>query len=398
MMNKFEKYSINFVLITTVIAYFQLFKFVVIPTPVQTLSQIAAVGIILFFIIMRFIYFDTSHAVMNFKWPILLLLLGAVPSFFIAFYFHQQSFIISAYANRLLLFYLLYFFLHLYKVPPQWIIRIIVVTGLFAVLLYYIQMALYPRMIMNLMSMEQRGTIRLFIPGMICTTATYFYFLNRFFETNSFKFLLFSLVTLSVFVLQGTRQLIFATFFLTVVNLMLSNRVKSKFLMVFLMTLASFAVFMIFQNIFLALTQVSSNQSQNIENDIRVRAAKFFLTTFMPNDLAYIFGNGNAEGGSGYALQNLYYAQKYGFYQNDIGMIGDYVRYGILFTLASFVLLAKAFLIKIGTSYRFLKYFIAAQCFTLLAGKGVLGGADIILICSLYIFDIEHAKLKLKNK
>lgn len=251
---------------------------------------------------------------------------------------------------------------------------------------------------MNLMSMEQRGTIRLFIPGMICTTATYFYFLNRFFETNSFKFILFSLVTLSVFVLQGTRQLIFATFFLTVMNLMLSNRVKSKFLMFFLMTLASFAVFMIFQNIFLALTQVSSNQSQNIENDIRVRAAKFFLTTFMPNDLAYILGNGNAEGGSAYSLQGLYYAQKYGFYLNDIGMIGDYVRYGILFTIASFVLLAKAFLIKIGPSYRFLKYFIAAQCFTLLAGKGVLGGADIILICSLYIFDIEHAELKLKNK
>jgi hypothetical protein len=335
---------------------------------------------------------------MNFKVPILLVTLGTIPSFFIAYSYHHQSYLITTYANRALFFYLLYFFLHLYKVPISLIIKTIIYVGLFAVLHYYIQLALDPKLIMRLTSvMESRGTIRLFVPGMLCTIAAYFYFLNKYFETNNIKVLIFSLITFSVFVLQGTRQLIFSIAFLTVVNLILSNKVKSKFLMLMMISVASFFIFLIFRDIFMAIFEVSGRQSTNFEHDIRVRAAKFFLTDFMPNNLAYWFGNSNSEAGSPYNLKQFYYNVKYGFYLNDIGIIGDYVRYGVIFTIGSIYLLIKAIFFKIGHEYRFLKYYIVAQCFTLLGGKGVIGGADIVLICTLYIFDLEHAKLKNNN-
>lgn len=398
-MNRSEKFIIHFVLIATIVAYFQIFKLIFIPNPVQVLSQVFVCALLIILILFRIIYFNEEHAKMNFKFPILLLTLGAIPSFFIAYIYHKQNFIITTYANRALLFYLLYFFLHLYKVPVKMIVRIIILTGLFAVALYYIQLVLYPKFIMNLSStMESRGTIRLFIPGLLCTMAAYFYFLNRYFETNNIRLLILSLLTLSVFILQGTRQLIFSTAFLTLLNLILSNRVKSKPLMVVIISMASFAAFMVFREIFMAIAQVSTNQVANFENDIRVRAAKFFLTSFMPNNLAYLFGNSNSEAGSPYNLKIAYYAIKYGFYLNDIGIIGDYVRYGVIFTIGSIYLLIKSLTIKVTNDYKFLKYYILAQCFTLIAGKGVLGGADIVLVCTLYIFDIENAKLITKQK
>ncbi len=39
----------------------------------------------------------------------------------------------------------------------------------------------------------------------------------------------------------------------------------------------------------------------------------------------------------------------------------------------------------------FLKYYIYFQSFTLIAGSGIFGGADIALIIILYIFDWDRA-------
>lgn len=393
-MKDIEKYIVYSVLIATIVAYFQIFRFIFIPYPVMVLSQVAMCGILIVFILLKTIYFPEGHLKMNFKWPVIVIAISIIPSFFIAYYYHNQNFIVSVYANRALLFFLLYFFLHVYKVPVKIVLQVIVIVGVFAVFLYYVQLAIYPKLIMKLVStMETRGTIRMFIPGMLCTVAAYFYFLNRFFESNNFKFLLLSLVMFSAFILQGTRILIFSTFFLTLVNLILSNRVRSKVLISFLISLAAFAVFMAFREIFMAIGQVSSKQASNFENDVRLRAAKFFLTSFMPNKLAYIFGNSDADAGSPYDLKLFYYSFKYGFFLNDIGVIGDYVRYGIFFTVASFYLILKALFIKTANGYNFLKYYIVSQCFTFLTGKGFIGGADIVFVCTLYIFDIQNAKL-----
>jgi hypothetical protein len=46
----------------------------------------------------------------------------------------------------------------------------------------------------------------------------------------------------------------------------------------------------------------------------------------------------------------------------------------------------------VGPEYSYLKYYIAMQSFTLLTGKGILGGVDIILLLILYIFDTERNK------
>jgi hypothetical protein len=388
-----DRYFGSIIFALALICYFQFFRFSAVPYMVKAISQVAMSALLIILIIVRVVYYKDSYNIkMHFKGLILTLVIASLPSYFIAYSYHHQSFLISLYANKLIFFYLLYFFLHLYKVPVKDILRIFVVTGLLAVLLYYAQLAVYPRFFMDVVSMETRGTIRLFIAGMICTIVAYFYFLNRFFETYNYRALIFALICFSTFLLQGTRQLIFGTIFLTLVNIIISNRVKSKALIILLISFASVAVFFVFREIFMGIAMVSSNQAQNFESDIRVQAANFFLTDFMPTDWAYIFGNGNSDAGSPYDIKITYYALKYKFFQSDIGVLGDYVKYGIVFTIAGLILIARALLFKIPGHYVFLKFYILAQCFTLLTGKGIFGGTDIVIVSILYIFDAVRAE------
>ncbi len=216
--------------------------------------------------------------------------------------------------------------------------------------------------------------------------------MNQFFMKNKIPYLIFGLLCLSIFILQGTRQLIFATVFLTLVNLLFAKRIRSRFLIVFLLTLAVFSLILIFREIFNEITKVSSTQVQNLTGGIRLKAAKFYLTSFMPSKWAYLFGNGDSGLGSTYDQRIMLYAIKYGFYTSDIGILGDYIKYGIIFVLAGLYMVVKAILFKVSPELHFLKYYILSQCFTLIAGYGIFGGADIVLALSLYAFDVDRTE------
>ncbi len=391
MLKNLDRYIGNSVTFFAVAAYFELFKFIVIPYSIRMMSQVIACGLMLMLIILRLIYQPERLAKMNFAGPVLILILGAIPSYFIAQSFHNQSFLVSAMANHIIWFYLLYFFVHVYNISVKYVIRMIVFVGLLAVLLYYIQYALYPTMVLDIGYLEGRGTIRLFVAGMLCTQMAYFYFLNRFFENNRFLDLLLSLGSLSIFILQGTRQMLFALILLTLVNLFFSKRVKGRMLKTGIFILASVAMVLIFWNIFIELTRVTTSQASDLGGGIRLKALKFFLTSFQPDEWSYIFGNSFAGSGSIYNQKMTLYAYKYGFYLNDIGLMGDYIRYGVLFVLAGIYMLIKSVLFKVSPEYRYLKYYIVMQFFTLATAEGIFGGVDIILILILYVFDVDRA-------
>ncbi len=245
---------------------------------------------------------------------------------------------------------------------------------------------------MDINIIEGRGTIRLFVAGMICTQAAYFYFLNHFFTKNRPIYLILSLLTLSIFILQGTRQLIFALIFLTLVNLLFARKIKSRFAITLVLSLAIFAIFLTFREIFLELVQVSTSQAHYLGEGIRLKAARFFLTAFPPNAWAYIFGNGDSSIGSAYGMQMMIYAANYGYYLADLGILGDYIKYGLVFTLAGLVMVIRAIRMKVSPEHQYLKFYIFTQCFTMIAGLGIFGGVDIILLLILYVFDVDRAE------
>jgi len=392
MLKNLDRYIGNSVTFFAVAAYFELYKFIFIPYSVGVLSQLVACGLMLLLIILRLVYQPEKLIKMNFAGPIVILIFAVLPSYLIAQVSHNQAFLTSAFANRIIWFYLLYFFVHVYHISVKYVIRVILFTGLLAVGLYYVQFFLYPKVVLNIVIMESRGTIRLFVAGMLCTQVAYFYFLNRYFENNRLSDLLLSLISLSIFVLQGTRQMLFAIMLLTLVNLFFSKRVRGRFLKIGIITLASLAVFLIFRDIFIELTRVTTSQASDLGGGVRLKAARFFLTSFQDNGWSYIFGNSNSGSGSIYNQKMELYAYKYGFYITDIGILGDYIKYGLAFVFAGLYMLAKAGLIKVSSRYRYLKYYIVMQYFTLVTAEGILGGVDIVLVLILYIFDVDRAQ------
>lgn len=397
-MNKrLDQYIGNFVVLLAVVSYFQLFRLMAIPYSIRILSQIVVIALMILLIIIRIIYHPEIKTKMNFAVPVLLLFFGAIPSCFIAKSYQNQDFIISAFASRIIGFYLIYFFAHLYKVSVRFILYLIVITGLIAVGLYYIQLTVYPKEILDISMIKGRGTIRLFVGGMICTQAAYFYFLNQFFAKNKLHYLFFSLLCMSIFILQGTRQLIFGMAFLTLINLLFAKRIQSRFLIALILSMAVLSVFLVFREIFGEIYKVSAKQAQYLGTGIRIKAAHFFLTSFMPTKWAYLFGNGDSGLGSAYDQRIILYALKYGYYLSDIGILGDYIKYGVVFILAGFYMLIKVLLFKVSPGIQYLKYYILTQCFTLVAGYGIFGGADIVILLILYVFDVNRAEI-LKEK
>jgi len=392
-MNKIIERNIGrIVALLAIVSYFELFKLTAFPYIIRQFSQVIVMAMMFILIIIKIIYSQERPVKMNFAVPIILLMIGALPSYFVAAAYHGQNLLISLYANRIIWFYLLYFFVHFYKVSPRFLLRLVILTGLFAVVLYYIQFYMFPQMIMEINFQTDRGTIRLFVAGLICTQAAYFYFLKRFFAKNRIIYLVFALLCLSVFILQGTRQIIFALIFLSLVYVLLARRIRSRTFVSFIFITGAITLFFLFREIFIELTEVSATQVRSLGEGVRLKAAKFFITDFMPNIYAYLFGNGNSGLSSRYNQEMMMYVFKNGYYVSDIGLLGDYVKYGIVFITAGIYLIIKGLTFKISNNIDFLKFYIFLQCFTVFTGYGFLGGVDIIMLLILYVFDVDRAE------
>ena len=107
MLQKVDRFIGVAVFVFVLIAYFQLFKFNFVPFSLRVMLQVVAVGLMLFLIIIRFVYEPEKKVSMNFSGLILILIIGAIPSYFVANSFHNQSIQISAFANRMIWFYML---------------------------------------------------------------------------------------------------------------------------------------------------------------------------------------------------------------------------------------------------------------------------------------------------
>ena len=193
---------------------------------------------------------------------------------------------------------------------------------------------------------------------------------------------------MTIFVLMGSRQAIAAIVLITLLFILQTKIVKSKVLLFLIIGMAFIPIFFLFQDIILAMFEVTQKQSQTIESNIRLKAAKFFLTDFFPNGWAYFTGNG-ASGSSLYGLRIFRYSNEYRYYQSDIGLIGDYTKYGFLFVLGVMIILYRVLIKKIPEKLMFIKYKFMAMILTLVTGAGPGGAHSIVTNCLLlYLLDL----------
>jgi hypothetical protein len=244
-----------------------------------------------------------------------------------------------------------------------------------------------------------RGTLRIFLAGGGYLVISFFIWLYLLFRAYNTRYVIYLLAALGIFVLLGTRQVIASVLILTILFILQSKVVKSKLLIFSLIAIGVIPVYIIFQDIIYAMFEVTIEQSQAVESNVRVKAIDYFLTEFYPNKIAYFTGNG-ANGNSVYGLRIIRIMKEYGYYQADIGILGEYTKYGVLFVLGVIIILYRALTVKIPEKIMFVKYNFLGILMTSLTGGGAFGssGTNILINCMLlYLVDLHLNKDKSLN-
>ncbi|MBE0654131.1 MAG: hypothetical protein IH594_10060, partial [Bacteroidales bacterium] len=379
MKSKANSNSFYFIILLIInIGYFQFFAFNAIPREIRIISGFGSILIIAVFLIVKYIYGNTDEIKKRFALPSILFIVAMLLSTIVSKAEHHQSFALSIWISRGIFFYLLYFFLHAYKFDRQTIEKVVLSIGLITIVFFYIQTIIYPTQIFDVRMTIDRGTLRLFLPSMGYTILAYFYFLNRYFKDNKLLDVIIVILALSIFILQATRQLIASLVLLTILNLFRSKEVKSRSLIIFLLTIGMGALVIVFYDLFVEIFAVSKSQAGDTKESIRSMAISFFLNDFQPSTSAYILGNGEGHQASPYGMKLRFLQLSKGFYLSDIGIVGDYVKYGILFVIAALIMLIKFLTIKVPREYEYLRYFVYLSLFTLFTSRGIFGAPNII--------------------
>jgi hypothetical protein len=312
---------------------------------------------------------------------------------------HNQGYLLSLWASGYLYFYLLYFFLHSVKIRPHELERLLILMGFFFLLTYFFQYAIFPKILFGVRAHEERGTVRIFLPGVSFAAFMFYFFLQKTFTTDKKFYIIFCLLYLAVPILQGTRSAIANLLLGTLIFVLFNKQVKSKMAVMTLMFIGAVLVFFVFQDIIMNLIQVSESQAAQEDDDIRVRSAKFFLYEFSPTKLNYWIGNGESHMAHAYGMKVYYYKAFFGFYQSDVGIVGEYSKFGVLWIVCVFLIARKLFVTKVAPQYIYMKFYALNLMFDLILNGAFSRSYDVAVItCILYIYDVSNFELRNKDK
>ncbi len=384
------------IIIFIALSALELFNFTFLGADFTKAFQMAGIAALFIILIVNVVYQKEVNFERHFNFEVFIILLGVFLSMFMAQWGHDQSISTTIIAQRFMYFYLMYWVLHSVKPKIEDLEKIIYWLGITFSVFYLIQFFLYPTVVFDVRIAPDRGTVRIFLTGFTFLVLAYFLTLNKLFEYFSIEKLFSLFLFISILILMGTRQVIFSVILLTLLNVLFSKKVKSKVLIVLLISAAIFPVIILFQEIFLSLIELSKSQTESLAENVRIRAAVFFLTELFPNTFSYFTGNGADSTNSYYGFLIQMYRDAYGFYQSDIGIIGDYTRFGALFVLGAFMILFKIIFGKITSHYVYIKFFFITVLLTLFTGGGPFAQSDsIIAICfTLYIIDLNRHEEK----
>ena len=374
------------------------FRLTYLPKNFMLLISFGSTMLMAVTVILSIIYDRGKKFKQNFGIEISLILLSLLFAVFGAKWGHNQDFILTAWVQGNMYFFFFYFFLHTIRIRPEELMQMVLIMAFLYIGLFLLQYVLYPKILFGTRVQEARGTIRIFLPGGSFAGIIYFYFLQLIFTSKDKKYIIYLFLYLMIPLLQGTRSSIVTILFGTLLYILVSKRVKSKFFIMVLIFISGILVFLIFQDIIMNLVAVSQEQTALEGDDVRILSARFYLTEFYPSKLNYLIGNSQSHMMSSYGLRVWFYQVTYGFYLSDIGIIGEFVKYGVLYIISVFLIIRKIFIIKIEPKYAYFKYWAV-----LLIIEEILGGAFskptsiIVILLVLYCIDISSYELKHKK-
>ena len=378
-----------------------LFNIKFLPNNFILLLQFLAVSFMVFAIITRNIYGWENHTnKRNFILPVIFILTGVFLSSITAFNYHNQPFLITFWAQAPMYWFVFYIFLSINNYKKEELEKALIVFAFLHFLFFLLQYIAYPNVLFNVRISEDlsRNALRIFIPGYTILTVGFCLVMNRFLNTNKLVYLILMLLFLSVPVLQATRQSIFVLLLVTIYAIIFSKKVKSRTLIIFLLALSILPLYFIFQDIILNLLELTADIEDDGSFSAREVAILYFLTDFFPADIAYILGNGADHMRSQFGIK-VQMLRSMGLYQSDIGLLGEYTRYGAFFVFGVIIIIYKLLTVKTSPELYYIRYYGLSLLLLIPLQPSYTSPSAIAVLCVLfYISDNQYNNISDSTK
>lgn len=332
-MNKSRDKLVQIVVLSIIILSFGFWSYI----PLASFQPLFEFGAIVLILLGLFVFSGRkSNIVMNYKKIILTIIGLRLFSTLMSFFFHDQAIHLSIIAERASLFWLFYFFLHKSKISPTTLLKLVAIVAVIWALLTIIQQLSYPiyafasRLDENEGIKFRAGVYRFLVRGLHYGVLIGLFYLTLFFtERRKKKYILIFLFFLIAIYFHSARQFI-AGYLAASLALVFFLKGKIKWI-----AIAVAGIFMIvlafnFEAIFAGYIEQSENDMN--EDNIRIFAAYFFGVEYFPHWLCNIFGNGITAPRTAYGKEMVDYIQGILlFHRVDVGIIGSYNQYGIIY-------------------------------------------------------------------
>ena len=349
------------------------------------MRKFVAMAIGLLIILISFGTFVSNNGDKYFK-LIKYIIISVLVSFFPAYLFWGQSFLLTFRVAYPCFYLMVFFYLYKKNHPIIMIEKYVLFFGLIYSIIWLYAVLFDMSLVMERLGDDadtSRGMVRFRLAGGCMLYLSYFICLNKYRFERKYKYLALMILFFAMMFFQLTRQLIVISLLVTIIYIF-ANRIKWLMLIVGV----SLLFFKSIQNIdpnkisyeplramvVLSIQQAEENESG--EENIRITAYKYFFSDLSPNIITSIFGNSFPHSESQYGKVEEKLTSQ-GLFLSDVGYAEIYVNFGIiglalyvfLFILCSFaklppeLLYAKLYMIFIAL------YTITSNYYTMIDGQ-----------------------------
>lgn len=263
-----------------------------------------------------------------------------------------------------LLYIIVYFMLRKWNVEKTTVEKVLITLSFIYLLCWGYSLYKMPELIFgidrdnNYGEMTERGFYRLFIPGNTSSVLS-FYFLGIFLNNKKKIWgLLLAFGMLLIVILHVGRQMIIWTVVISFIMVFIHYRKKIIYLF-FALIIGYIGLRLTAEKLPMvsSMIEITSEQGQNAENDIRVEAAEYFIFDYPHNLVTSIIGNGVPVHKTELSSIEKRAIRK-GYYLTDVGFLAMYCNYGLITIILFILLLIKVIRLKVEPRYEYLKYYI----------------------------------------
>ena len=327
-----------------------------------------------------------------FSLPIKLIIGSILFSLFTARFSWGQSFWQSFREIPYYMGYLLYFFLIRKDISEKKLEKIILIFSILYIVLYIFQFINYDHLVFGAWTTTgtSRGIIRILFSGEGFMFFGIAYFFDKVLKGERRYFYISVLSAfLIIMFMQVTRQYILAVGVMVLFGLMRKSKIYLKVLAVLLVIIAT-NIYQYSSNPMIEGMRADQEADIELKDDyIRVIAGNYFLTELAPDKFAAIFGNGIPSYSSEYGKE--YYTNltaEEGFFFDDLGLIGGYALFGIIYVIGYLMIAYKTIRYNPGYEGEYLRYYILMIFVMSLTSRSVLGNGFVVpTVMVLYLYE-----------